>query len=67
VYREGESNGRSKLTEDQVAAIKADLGEGAANRKLARENGVDRSTIRETDHGRIWKQVAPAFEARRAA
>lgn len=63
----GESNGRSKLTEEQVAAIKARLSEGAAKRQLAREYGVDRTTIRDIDCGRIWKHVAPATTSRRAA
>lgn len=63
----GESNGRSKLTQEEVAAIKGRLSEGAAKRQLAREYGVDRTTIRDIDRGRIWKHVAPATTSRRAA
>ena len=49
----GERNGRAKLTAEQAAAIRARAGE--SHRSLAREFGVDRTTVRDIVRGVIWR------------
>ena len=50
-----ESNGRSKLTQRQVAVIRRNLAAGVAKRKLARIYGVSDTLIRMIDRGTIWR------------
>lgn len=56
----GSRNGRSKLTERQVAAAKRLLLDGVSPRaRLARLLGVDPTTLRDVERGRIWGHVDP--------
>jgi len=56
----GERNGRARLSEAQVATIKRRLLNGEYQRALAREYGMERSTIRMIAKGRNWAHVPPA-------
>jgi len=50
----GETNGRSKLTEAQVATIKKLLTAGHSLRNLGRRFGVDHTTIGAIKRGKSW-------------
>ncbi|MEU0078612.1 hypothetical protein ABZY58_12000 [Micromonospora tulbaghiae] len=56
--RRGERINTARLTEDQVRGIKARMLGGAGNPQLAREYGVDESTIRRIRTGTNWRHVA---------
>jgi hypothetical protein len=53
----GELSGSAKLTEAKVREIRTRYAEGTGPRPLAREFGVDRSTIREIVCRRTWCDV----------
>lgn len=56
----GSRNGRSKLTEIQVAAVKRMLADGVPSRaRLARALGVHPRTLHDIEHNRIWSNVGP--------
>lgn len=56
----GSRNGRSKLNEIQVAAVKRILADGVSSRaRLARAIGVHPRTLHDIEHGRIWTNVEP--------
>lgn len=50
----GEGNGRARLTSEQVASIRARLGEGEKQVVLAREFGMPRQSIWKIAHGKQW-------------
>ena len=50
----GEQHGKSKLTDDDVRAIR---GSTESNAALARRLGVDRSTVRRARSGEAWSHV----------
>ena len=52
----GERNGQSKLTQHQVAAIRASA---LGCRRLAKEYGVDKTTIQRARNGTHWLAAAP--------
>jgi hypothetical protein len=54
-----EENGRAKLTEAQVAEVRARLTGGATERSLAMEFGVTKATIHKIKYGRRWRSVFP--------
>ncbi|MFJ8687387.1 hypothetical protein [Micromonospora wenchangensis] len=56
--RRGERINTARLTEQQVRDIKARMFNGASNAVLAREFGVDESTIRRIRTGTNWRHVA---------
>lgn len=58
----GSNNGRSKLTEDQVAAIKNILGShpNLSRNMLAKALNVTRTTIGHIEKGRQWNHVKAA-------
>lgn len=56
----GTAQAVSKLTEANVAVIKARLARGERQALLAEEYGVARSTIGEIRRGANWTHVAPA-------
>jgi hypothetical protein len=58
----GESNPKARLTEAQVASIKARPTATVAT--LAREYGVGETAIRKIRNGQTWGWVSPAEEAR---
>jgi DNA-binding XRE family transcriptional regulator len=58
----GESNGRSRLSEEKVRAIRSLLSQNPSSDRayeeaLARQVGVSRSTIQDIKHGRSWRHV----------
>lgn len=53
----GESQGLSKLTEDDVRAIRVLSREGASQREIAKLFGVTRSPIQWILSGKTWKHV----------
>jgi hypothetical protein len=54
----GETNGRAKLTEADIASIRERYGAGRASIKsLGEEFGVTKATIRDVASGRTWKHV----------
>ena len=56
----GSRNGRSKLTEEQVAAAKRMLADGTApDARIARMLGVSKSVVRDIRRGKTWKHVRP--------
>lgn len=56
--RRGERINTARLTEEQVRGIKGRMLGGAGNAQLAREYGVDESTIRRIRTGTNWRHVA---------
>lgn len=53
----GERNGQSKLTETDVANIRAAFAKGEAKRSIARRFGVTPTHIRHIVSGRAWKHT----------
>jgi DNA invertase Pin-like site-specific DNA recombinase len=53
----GEKNGRSKLTEQEVVAIKELLKLGFTQRQIAKMFGVWSSTISYINQGKIWAHL----------
>jgi hypothetical protein len=54
-----ERNGRSRLTSDQVAAIRAEhSADGTSSYALAKRYGVDQGTVAALLQGRTWKLAA---------
>ena len=53
----GESNGRARLTAEQVTVIRQRLAEGVGLLALAAEYNVSRSTIAHIRYGRHWKHL----------
>lgn len=51
----GEANGRAKLSREQVAVIRQRLATGEVRAALAREFGVDWSTVARIGNGKRWK------------
>lgn len=54
----GSRSGNAKLTEEQVAHIKARLAEGVSTKRLARLYGVWPNAIDQIKAGKGWKHVA---------
>lgn len=54
----GSSNGRAILSEDQVRLIRRRLVDGEEMAAIARDYGVDESTVRLIREGKTWKKVA---------
>lgn len=55
--KDGENNGRSRLTKESVSDIKLRLMEGEFATAIAREYGVGASTIYNIKLGNTWKSV----------
>lgn len=55
----GEDNGRSKLSEEDVRAIRSIAG-AQTKTKLAKTFGVDRKIIRDILQNKSWKHVLPS-------
>jgi hypothetical protein len=53
----GERNGRAKLTDDKVRALKMDLASGASERRVAKTYGISRSALRLIKSGETWAHV----------
>lgn len=53
----GEQNGRSKLTRDQVVAIRDEAASGASEREIARRYGINRGTTHRIVSRRSWRSV----------
>lgn len=53
----GEAHASAKVTEDQVREIRKKATNGVALRQLAREYGLNVSTIHPMVHGKTWKCV----------
>ena len=53
----GEENSRSKLNSNQVAKIKTLLSQGCMQSEIAKQFGVNPSTIKAIKFRRTWKQV----------
>lgn len=58
--RMGASNPASKLTTDQVSAIKTELSAGSSQRSLARKYGVCQQNISNINRGIVWGAVEAA-------
>ena len=58
----GSRQGRSKLNEDQVHAIRQRLAAGGRPDVIGRDFGVARQTINEIRAGRNWGWLAPRFD-----
>lgn len=56
----GINNGRSKLSEQQVAEIKQKIAAKEPHRKIANEYGVSPTLIMHIKHGRLWNGTADA-------
>lgn len=56
----GSSNGRSKLTEDQVKEIKKKLFEGVSHANIAREYSISKTSITLIANGKRWKHIIHA-------
>lgn len=54
---QGEKNGRAKLTEQDVLAIKELLNLGLTQRRIADMFGVQCSTICYINQGKLWKHL----------
>lgn len=50
----------ARLTERQVAEIRARRDEGAMYREIGEEFGISKSTVFAIVSGRIWSHVAPS-------
>lgn len=57
-HSHGESHGASKLTADNVQAIRARHSAGESMRSLGREFGVDTTWVSKIVHRRWWRHVA---------
>lgn len=55
----GETHGRAKLTEAQVAQIRAQCGAGAKQRDIAQSFGVARSLVGRIVLGQAWSHTFP--------
>lgn len=53
----GEVNGRSKLTEENVKEIKADINKGKLKTDIAKKFGITRRTVKFIEDGKIWKHL----------
>lgn len=53
----GEKNGRAKLSEKEVCAIKILLKAGLAHEDIAKEFGVSKPTISDINRGKTWSHV----------
>jgi hypothetical protein len=56
-YRRGSGNGRAKLTESEVRAIRHDWQHGATQVSMARRYGVSRAAIQWVLNGRSWAGI----------
>lgn len=56
----GERHPMARLTERQVAEIRARRDEGAMYREIGEEFGISKSTVFAIVSGRIWSHVAPS-------
>lgn len=56
-HSRGQTNGQSKLTEQQVIEIRDKFAFGATKRGLAREYGIDEKAIRALLRGDTWKHI----------
>ena len=55
--RKGAANGNSRLTEEQVDAIRRRLSAGESQRSLGLEFGVSKTLIGLIGKGRVWKNT----------
>jgi hypothetical protein len=55
--RQGENNGRAKLTEDDVRSMRTRHRAGVKGATLAREYGLTRTTVSAILRGKLWKNV----------
>lgn len=53
----GSRNGQSKLTEQDVAALKTDYADGIKQRLIAEKYGVSRATVQRIVYGKGWVRV----------
>lgn len=61
----GKENGRAKITEDDVLAIRSRFVGGASYATLSREFGIGSTTVAHIIHGRTWPSVTHGKPARR--
>lgn len=54
---EGARNGRARLTDEQVRAIRAALSDGVLQRVLATEHGISQAVISAIATGKTWTSV----------
>lgn len=62
-WPKGEDSPWATLDNERVALIKARLARGLQNSVIAKEFGVDPSTISNIKHGKTWSHVSPSGSA----